>query len=210
MDVPLQHPFSMLIAGGRGAGKTMFTKRLIQHKKEIIQPLIENIIWCHAKHQPVLHRELLQMEPTIQYVEGVPKDLDSILGERRNTLIIFDDLMNQCNDDRIEELFYRGRHDNASVIFLTQDLFRKHQRAISLNSDYMIIFKNPRDSSQFTHLAKQVSPHNVRFLQQSYHDAVKQPFSYLMIDLKPATPEKYRIRARILPDETPQNVYQPN
>ena len=29
-DVQLQHPFSVLVAGGRGAGKTTFTKHLLK------------------------------------------------------------------------------------------------------------------------------------------------------------------------------------
>ena len=63
-----------------------------------------------------------------------------------NNVIILDDMMDEATEDkRISNLFTRGRHDNLSVIFLTQNLFHKNQREISLNSDYMVIFKNPRD-----------------------------------------------------------------
>ena len=103
--------------------------------------------------------------------------------------------------------FSRGRHDNLSVVYLTQNLFHKNQRSISLNSDYIIIFKNVRDKSQFIHLAKQVMSSNTKFLNWAYKDATEQPHSYLILDLKPETDDKYRVRTRILPNELPQFVY---
>ena len=67
-------------------------------------------------------------------------------------------------DKRISQLFTRGRHGNLSVIYLTQNLFHKNQREISLNSDYMVIFKNPRNKTQFRNLAKQFMPRKYKFL----------------------------------------------
>ena len=67
--------------------------------------------------------------------------------------------MDEGGDSKaVSQLFTRGRHDNLSVIFLTQNLFHPKQRNISLNSDYMVIFKNVRDKSQFTNLAKHAEP----------------------------------------------------
>jgi len=44
-------------------------------------------------------------------------------------------------------------------------------RRISLNAQYIVLFKNPRDSSQFIHLTKQLYPHNSRFAHEAYIDA---------------------------------------
>ena len=57
---------------------------------------------------------------------------------------------------KVTQLFTRGNHDNLSVIYLTQNLFHKNQCALSLNSDYMGIFKSPRDNSQFATIARQI------------------------------------------------------
>ena len=48
MDFSLNYPFSMLVSGGRGVGKTEFTKKLL--KTKFIDPPPERIIWCYAKH----------------------------------------------------------------------------------------------------------------------------------------------------------------
>ena len=81
-------------------------------------------------------------------LQGIPSEIDSLFDRNVNNLIILDDMMdNATQDKRVSQLFTRGRHDNLSVIYLTQNLFHKNQTEISLNSDYMVIFKNPRDKT---------------------------------------------------------------
>ena len=58
------------------------------------------------------------------------------------------------NSLKITQLFTRGRHDNLSVIYLMQNLFQKSQRTLSLNSDYMMIFKKHQNNSQFATIAR--------------------------------------------------------
>jgi len=56
-------------------------------------------------------------------------------------------------------------------------------RTISLNVQYIALFKDPRDSGQFVHLAKQLYPHNSRYALDAYIDATKEPYGYLLLDL---------------------------
>ena len=204
----LVHPFSMLVSGGRGVGKTVFTKKLLQNKSSMIQNTPKRIVWCYGKHQPALFDELIKIEPNIEYIEGIPENLSTMFNKNIPSLIIIDDLMDDSADNKaVSQLFTRGRHDNMSVIFLTQNLFHPKQRIISLNSDYMVVFKNVRDKSQFTNLAKQFMPNHVKFMKWVFEDATKLPHSYLFLDMKPDADEKLRIRTNILPDEKPQFVY---
>ena len=84
----------------------------------------------------------------VEYLEGIPGELDKYFKKNKKNLIILDDLMNEVSKSpKVTQLFTRGRHDNLLVIYLTQNLFHKNQRALSLNSDYMVIFKNPRENS---------------------------------------------------------------
>jgi hypothetical protein len=63
--------------------------------------------------------------------------------------------------------------------------------------------KNTRDRAQISHLARQVYPHNSKFLIEAYNDATQNPFSYLILDFKPQTPEAMRVLTGILPDQQP-------
>jgi len=91
-----------------------------------------------------------------------------------------------------------------------QNLFNKgkEHRTISSNSHYIIVFKNPRDSSQIIHLAKQAYPSRPKIAQQAFADATSDPFGYLLFDFKQSTPEKFRLRSKIFPDEN-RVVYVP-
>ena len=209
MEVKFKHPFSMLVSGGRGAGKTEFTKDLLLFRNECIDKPIDRLVWLYAKHQPNLYSELLQIDSNIEYINGITSDLESIFDMNVTNLLVIDDLMEEASKDKeIQNLFTRGRHLNLSVIFLTQNLFHKQQRVISLNSDYMVIFKNPRDKSQFSNLARQVMPRNRTFLENAFEDAVKNPFGYLFLDLKPSTDDKFRIRTRVLPHNDSNTHFQ--
>jgi hypothetical protein len=109
----------------------------------------------------------------------------------------------------MSDLFTKGsHHKGVSVMYLTQNLFPpgKQSRTISLNSHYMIVFKNPRDSLGISTLARQMYPNNTKYLLESFQDATKKPYGYLLLDLHQLTPENMRLRTNILPGEK-QIVY---
>jgi len=66
----------------------------------------------------------------------------------------------------------------------------------------MVLFKNPRDVSQFANLARQMYPKTSRFAVKAYRDATWEPHSYLLDDLRPEQDEDLRLRTNIFPGET--------
>ena len=205
MDTRLQHPFTALICGPTQSGKTHFVTRLLKDRETMIYPPPTNILWCYGEYQPA-YAELSAIIPSIQFVEGIPQDLDSMISPNQLNLLIIDDLMTETgNDKTITNLFTKGSHHrNLSVILILQNLFHqgREMRTISLNSHYLVLFKNPRDVSQITHLAKQMYPGHTGFIQESFQDATRNPYGYLLIDLKPRAPEVLRLRTNIFPGET--------
>jgi hypothetical protein len=77
----------------------------------------------------------------------------------------------------------------------------------NLNTHYIVLFKNPRDAVQVSTLARQMYPGKSKFVVEAYEDATKEPYGYLLIDLKPETDDSYRIRTRIFPDDDRQYAY---
>ena len=75
---------------------------------------------------------------------------------------------------------------NTSVLLLTQNIFHQNKRSItvSLNVHYMVLFRNVRDASQITNLAKQMYQGDVKYLRSSNEDATSEHYGYLLIDLK--------------------------
>ena len=91
---------------------------------------------------------------------------------------------------KVTQLFRRGRYGNLFVIYLTH-LFHKNQRALHFNSDYMVIFKNPRDNSQFATIARQIRPDKVKFLMWAYKVATSSLHCYLRFHMKPETEARF-------------------
>ena len=202
MDPRLKHPFTGIVAGPTACGKSTWVKNLIIYQKDMIDPAPEHVIWFYGEWQP-LYDTLSGM---VEFREGLT-DLNT-LNTKKQTLIIIDDLMTET-DKSVSNLFTKGSHHrNLSVLHLVQNVFdkNKHTRTISLNAHYLVIFKNPRDASQITHLAKQMYPGHVRFLQEVFLDATSEAYGYLLIDLKQETPEHLRLRTTIMPNEI-QYVY---
>ena len=76
---------------------------------------------------------------------------------KRNLIVFHNQMIDAGKDKRIVNLFTRGpHHQNLSVIYFVQNLFHqgKDSRSISLNSHYLVLFKNPRDKLQVLTLAK--------------------------------------------------------
>ena len=113
-------------------------------------------------------------------------------------------MIDASKDKPIVNLFTRGSHHcNLSVIYIVQNLFHwgKGSRSISLNSHYLVLFKNPRDKLQILTLAKQMYPEQTDSFLNQYEEAVKRPFGYLLVDLKTTTQDNCRLRTNVLPTE---------
>ncbi len=98
-DFCFMHPFTMLVAAGSGFGKTYWVKRLLAEKDELIQPVPKRIVWCYAHWQP-LYEEIKDLDPTIEFVEGLPINLDAGFFDKDTTnLMIVDDMMTDITKD---------------------------------------------------------------------------------------------------------------
>lgn len=199
-----KHPFTCLIAGPTQCGKTYFISQVLLYKDILINPVPQRTIYCYMMWQPI-YDEIRNANPNIEFHQGLI-DFESELNESENNLLILDDLMNECdNSQSIMSLFTVGsHHKNTSVFFLVQNLFSrgKYMRTISLNSHYIILFKNPRDRLQILTLARQMFPNKIKFLIESFDDASEnKSHSYLFLDLKQQTENKNRVQTAIIPGE---------
>ena len=133
--------------------------------------------------------------------EGLPDIV--VFDGKKPVLLVIDDLMQETNDT-VANIFTKiSHHRNVSVLYLAQNLFpkNKHARTISLNSHYLVLFKNPRDAGQFAVLARQMYPNGSKFAVEAFKDATEQPYGYLLVDLKPDTEERLRLRTNVFPGE---------
>jgi hypothetical protein len=144
----------------------------------------------------------------VEFHEGLPTA--DMFDGCKPTLLIIDDLMSETNEV-VTKLFTKlSHHRGVSVIYLTQNLFsnNKHNRTISLNTHYMVLFKNVRDTTQIQTLARQMFPGKSDYMMAVYQDATSVPHGYLLIDLTQNMQDVNRLRTEIFPGER-EVVYKP-
>jgi len=141
--LPLCHPFTAVVAGPTGCGKTAWVLKIIDHVREKIEPVPRKIWYYYGEHQPVFNNC-----PQVHFEEALPQLNDEMFDGRQPTMIVVDDHMNDVNQLVADILTKISHHRNISIIYVTQNLFDKNKyvRTISLNSHYLVVFENCRDA----------------------------------------------------------------
>lgn len=194
-----KHPFTAIIAGPTGSGKTVLTRDLIRDFKYTTSVDSEKIrvLWCYGQWQSAYEKEI--ENTVVKYHDGLADQ--SVITQLKPDLIVIDDLMKEVGDDpRMSALFTKtSHHMGVSVVFIVQNLFHqsKEMRTISLNAHYLVLLKNPRDKLQLLNLGKQLFPGDPKYFKDAVEDATKRPFSHVILDMTPACPEYMRIRSKI-------------
>ena len=205
-DPRLKVPFSCLVVGPSGCGKTYFIKSVLEKCERVMDAVPENIVWIYTSYQP-MYDEMKKMNKRITFLEGLPDSFDdtNLFPPDHSHLVILDDVIFQAGDHpEVAKIFTQYRHHKRmSVMMLTQNVFHKgkYSRTISLNCNYLVLFKNPRDQLQMRVLAHQMFPSQKQFFLESFQDATKSAHGYLILDLTPSCPERYRVRTGILPHQ---------
>ena len=107
-------------------------------------------------------------------------------------------------DDRVVDMFKKISHlSNLSVAYHTQNIFynNKQSRTLSLNSHYLVLFKNARDALQVANLARQMYPGKSASMVEAFKNATCIPYGYVLSDLKQETDDKLKLRTGRFPGD---------
>jgi hypothetical protein len=192
-DFHFKTPSLIYVTGASFSGKTEFILKLIRDKKRLFIPNVHRVVFVYAEEQPQLFARLKEVCPEIIFVNGLYQlqsqiEFDATL----STLLVLDDIAHESSSSEyVLQLAVRQSHHKAiTVIYVQHNLFQqnKYSRTISLQSKYVILFKNPRDSNQYKYLGNQIFGHGIggKFLVQIFRE-VSQGVAYphLIIDIHP-------------------------
>jgi hypothetical protein len=216
-DLRLRFPFSWIVCGGSGSGKTTHVLNFLSQFYTLVanEPKCRNIIYYYNHWQPAF-TEFEKQNIITHWVQGVPtlEDISERVNpftEHGGSMVIIDDFAHMLPPTITELFTVVSHHANCGVILLSQNLFEKNPvfRQISLNSTYFSVFKNPRDGMQIAAFARQLNPTNWKFIIDSYKEATKKPHTYLFFDNHQKTCDELRIRSNILPHEAPMRIWVP-
>jgi hypothetical protein len=200
-DFTLKEGSSMVVSGPTMCGKSTFVHALLANKQIFSSPP-DRVYWFYGQATDDLKDKNYILK------EGLP---DTFVDIPPNSVIVLDDLMQEAKDHPgVTNLFTKlVHHKKLFVINITQNFFLRtnETRTRRLNSQYMVLFKNPSDATQIAVIGRQMYPEKPTFLSHVYSKATKHPHGYVFIDLRQETDDEMRIRSRILPHQFPMHVY---
>jgi hypothetical protein len=202
----LESPFTLILSGATGSGKTQWLLRFIKNSNKMIEPPPKDILYCYGEANPAV---LGLRNEGIEIFHGVP-DEKIINAKEKPLLLILDDLLLNINNDFLDLLFTRGSHNwNVSVVFVTQSLYGKNIRTARANAHYLVLMRNPSGQLQTRTLGSQLFPKRLNYFLEAYNDATSEKFSYLLINMHPNAPEYLRLSTNIFPDDKKLEIYMP-
>ena len=135
--------------GPTQSGKTYFVQQILKYTKAK-----EYSHFSHHNQWQERYKELKKsLRKGIQFERGLPELSEDLceINPRYNNIIILDDLIAKATDSPVvSRLFTQGRHRNASVILLLQNMFPKgkYTTDISRNAQYLALFQSPSNRKQ--------------------------------------------------------------
>ena len=202
-EFKFHHTFSMLVVGPTQCGKTYFVQQLLT-KNCIEYPGEKStqIYWFYNQWQPRYDALKRALKKKIQFTQGLPnlgEDLNEINPEYNN-ILVFDDLMSQAIDSPgLSQLFTQGRHRNASVILLLQNMFPKgkYNTDISRNAQYLVLFRSPSDRKQMDIMAERTFAKDRPKFMSAYAKETEKPYGYILVDNQPKTTSENQVVADV-------------
>ena len=183
-----RHQFSLLVVGPTQSGKTHFVKQILTSDRilyEAKKP--RRVSWYYSQWQDGYEALKTKFRKEIQCFCGLPnfhEDLREI-DPKYNKLLIFDDLTSEVIQSPIvSRLFTQGRHRNASVILLLQNMFpkRKFNTNISRNAQYMALFHSPGDQNEIGIIAERTFDKKRQRFMAAYFGKTEKPYDYIFVD----------------------------
>ena len=199
--IPFNSPTTAIISGPTGSGKSTFIFRLIENVSVMFKEKVYKIYYFYTVWQPLFERF---QNNNVSFIKGLPnEDIIQKISDSNHNLLILDDMqMTALNSSFIANLFSReSHHKNLTVFLVLQNFFHqgKYGRDISLNSHYLILFRNKRDKNIIKILGTQIGLG--KELENVYLDATNEAYGYIVIDLTPSSDSTYMLRSHIFPDE---------
>ena len=201
-----RHKFSLLVVGPSQSGKTYFVQQILENNRIVYDEQKRiRIFWYYNQWQDCYDSLRKSVGKRIQFERGLPELSENMseIHTRYNNIIVLDDLMAEATDSPVvSRLFTQGRHRNASVILLLQNMFPngKFNTDISRNAQYLALFLRPSDRKQIGIVGERMFDKNRVHFMNAYYKETEKPFGYLVMDNKPDTPADKQVLGDLFDD----------
>ena len=181
----IRQPSSVIVAGPSGSGKSELVEQWLQYLN-VFQVKPKKMVYVYDRWQPRFDR--MQKNDGIQFHHGLPDPghLTKWFGATRGGVL--------GQDKRVLDLF-------------TKDSHHRNYTVLNLNVHYIVAFKNPRDQTGIRTILLQAFPDRWRQVLRLFKRVTSRPFGYLMLDVYPASDDRYRLWSHLTHREGKAQVH---
>ena len=220
-DTRFNIPSNLLAVGPTSCGKTSWLKKLVKNKDIMFSPVPKCMLLFYKESQQAYDDMEQEMNKNCEgnsfhKFSSMPESIEEmknvleVVPKAQPKIVVFDDYLDEVGTVLKHFFTVLTHHYNCFTIFLCQNLFsaKSELRTLSINTQYMVLFNNPRDRSAISQLAKQVFPGKVHLLNEAYRLATcEKPYGYILLDFHQRQKDPVRLRSSIFPDEHPMVAY---
>lgn len=198
-DHLIKIPFRMGIIGSSGSGKTLLLCELISRMNNTFE---EIIICLRSKDEPLYRYLEDKGKGLIVFHEGTIPPIDEFKEERKQRLIVFDDLiLDKALQSVIGEYMIRSRKYNISCCYLSQS-FYQIPKIIRQQLNYLVLKKLGSDKDIKFIIRDYALGLDISDLMKLYKMCTTDKLHFLMMDLQ--GPEEHRWRLCFEPIQLPK------
>ncbi len=185
-------PFRMVVVAPSGSGKTNFILNMLQKFSAGKGTFNTITIITKNKQEPLYEWLEDKTKKTVKILEGIENipSLDKFNKEEQH-IVIFDDLVLEKDQKKMNEFYIRGRKKGVSVCYLSQSFF-KIPKVIRTNCNYFVILKLSGKRDLNLILSEFELGVSKKELMDMYEYATKEKFNVLLIDVEAPKETKFR------------------
>lgn len=119
----------------------------------------------------------------IEYFEDTASVPDpSEIDPKKKNLFIFDDIATEKNQNPADSFYTRGRHNNCSSIYLSQNYYILPRQTIRTNSNVLILFQSPITDLQNIHTDYIAGDMPFKEFQELCNETYKIPYGFIVMN----------------------------
>ena len=129
---------------------------------------------------------------TFEDSENIPDP--KCLNSSKKNLLVFDDVMLDNKQSKAEDFYTRGRHNNCSCIYISQNYYKLPRQTIRANANILLLFKLP--INDLKHIYNDIVSNDMTWKEfnQFFTEAFSKPHSFIVINREKTIEEgKYQI-----------------